>query len=141
MKLDEIRFLTVDDVKAIHRRMIDKWGGLDGLRSETLLESAVFAPQASFGGVLFFDTLAKMAASYAFSVAKNHAFADGNKRTGLAAAAMFLGNHGYHLQLGKEWKKRMEDVVEGTVAREKLARWFAEEIGGDVKVTESGSPG
>jgi death-on-curing protein len=78
-------FLTVDDVLQLHEDALEADGGAAGLRDRGLLESAVHAPQASFGGQWLVGDLFDMGATYMFHIACNHAFLDGNKRTALLA--------------------------------------------------------
>lgn len=79
-------FLTREQIDTIHRDQIDSWGGLHGLRSEHALESAIAQPLNVYfyGGDLF-----EIAAAYAFHIAESQAYLDGNKRTGVQAAADF----------------------------------------------------
>lgn len=83
-------FLNIDEVLEIHRRQLASYGGSEGIRDLALLESAVAMPQASFGGDFVHVGLFAMAAAYAFHIAENQPFVDGNKRTGLVAALVFL---------------------------------------------------
>ena len=83
-------FLDVEDVLLIHEEQLAKYGGAPGLRDAGLLESAVAMPRASAGGEFAHSDLFAMAAAYAFHVAQNQPFVDGNKRTGLLAAIVFL---------------------------------------------------
>ncbi|MBA3462669.1 MAG: type II toxin-antitoxin system death-on-curing family toxin [Deltaproteobacteria bacterium] len=83
-----IRFLGLDEVIALHRDQIARYGGKEGVRDLGLLESAVAVPEASFGGDYLHATLPEMVAAYFFHLAENHAFVDGNKR--IAAASMFM---------------------------------------------------
>jgi death on curing protein len=83
-------FLTVDEVVDLHDQQLARYGGATGLRDRGGLESAVATPQVSFGGTFLHDDLFHMAAAYAFHVAENQPFVDGNKRTGLLAALVFL---------------------------------------------------
>ncbi len=83
---DQYRFLTVDEVLELHDLQIQRYGGSSGVRDKGLLESAVAMPQASFGGKYMHEGLFQMAAAYAFHIAENQPFIDGNKRTALAAA-------------------------------------------------------
>lgn len=92
-------FLTLDEVLALHADQLDRYGGAPGVRDLGLLESALAAPRASFGGGLLHPTLPEMAAAYLFHVVKNHPFVDGNKRTGLAAVIAFLGLNGLWLEV------------------------------------------
>jgi death-on-curing protein len=86
----ELRHLTVEAVRAIHEQVLKAHGGPPGLRDPALLESAVAAPQASFGGAPLLKDPVEIAAAYLFYLCRNHPFADGNKRTGLAACLVFL---------------------------------------------------
>lgn len=90
-------FLTLEDVLEIHRLQLDRFGGGDGLRDLALLESAVAQPAATFGGAYLHADLFEMAAAYLFYVVSNHPFIDGNKRTGLLAALVFLDLNGVSL--------------------------------------------
>jgi death-on-curing protein len=87
-------FLTVEDVLQIHDEQLAAYGGATGIRDQGLLESAVAMPQASFGEAYLHEDLAHMAAAYAFHIAQNQPFLDGNKRTGLVAALVFLDLNG-----------------------------------------------
>jgi len=95
-------FLGVDDVLAIHLHQIDRYGGAPELRDPGLLESAVEAPRARFGGRLLHPDLFEMAAAYLFHIVQNHPFIDGNKRTGAAAALVFLDINGVELDIGDD---------------------------------------
>lgn len=90
-------FLSVEQVRAIHARMLKEFGGRSGIRDSGLLASAVAMPAARFGGEFLHDGIAAMAAAYLFHLCKNHAFIDGNKRVALASAAAFLACNGYRL--------------------------------------------
>jgi death on curing protein len=90
-----VEFLTLDDVLALHAGSIARFGGDPGVKDLGLLESAIAMPQATFGGQDLHETLAEKAAAYLFHVVKNHAFVDGNKRTGLACALVFLELNGH----------------------------------------------
>lgn len=82
--------LSVEIVKEIHAEAIKRFGGSDGIRDLALLESAVAAPQASFGGKSPFSDLEELAAAYLFYICRNHPFVDGNKRAALGACLVFL---------------------------------------------------
>jgi death-on-curing protein len=82
--------LTVSAVKAIHSEVLAAHGGSPGLRDETLLESAIAAPQATMMGRPLISDPIETAAAYLFYLCRNHPFIDGNKRTALAACLVFL---------------------------------------------------
>ena len=85
-----LKYLTVEAVKAIHGEVLAAHGGASGIRDETLLESAVAAPQASMMGQPLISDPLEIAAAYLFYISGNHPFLDGNKRTALAACLVFL---------------------------------------------------
>lgn len=84
--MKEPSFLTLAEVLEIQRVQTERYGGDLALRDRGLLKSALAQPEASFGGDFLHPTLFAMAAAYAFHIAENQPFVDGNKRTGLAAA-------------------------------------------------------
>jgi death-on-curing protein len=86
-----VRFLSLEQVLAIHADQVRRYGGGLGVRDLALLQSALAMPQASFSGQYLHPTLHEMAAAYLFHLTQNHPFLDGNKRIGLAAAIAFLG--------------------------------------------------
>ncbi len=90
----EPEFLTVEEVLQIHDEQLAAYGGASGIRDQGLLESAVAMPQASFGEAYLHEDLFHMAAAYAFHIAQNQPFVDGNKRTGLVATLVFLDLNG-----------------------------------------------
>ena len=73
-------FLTVEDVEQLHDEQLRLFGGLDGVRDRSALEAAVAMPVASFGGEFLHVGLFSMAAAYAFHLAEDQPFVDGNKR-------------------------------------------------------------
>ena len=94
MPSTELRHLSVQAVVAIHEQVLQAHGGSPGLRDAALLESAVAAPQASFGGEPLIKDLIEIAAAYLFYLCRNHPFVDGNKRTALACCLVFLESNG-----------------------------------------------
>jgi death-on-curing protein len=87
-------FLEVEDILLIHADQLERYGGLAGLRDHGLLVSAVSMPRSTYGGEFLHGDLFAMAAAYLFHLTRNHPFLDGNKRTGAAAALVFLDLHG-----------------------------------------------
>lgn len=83
-------FLTLEEVLYIHLDQVERYEGEAGLRDAGLLKSAVDMPRAAFGGKHAHADLFEMAAAYLFHIVSNHPFVDGNKRTGAAAALVFL---------------------------------------------------
>lgn len=92
MSTKQPEFLTWDILVALHRRSLERWGGLDGVRDRAGLESALGAAENVFfyGG----GDLHEIAAAYAFHLAESQGFLDGNKRTAIASATVFLEGNG-----------------------------------------------
>lgn len=95
--MSEPVFLTLAEVLELHRAQIERYGGDPGVRDIGLLESALAVPKASFGGEFLHASIFEMAAAYAYHVAENQPFVDGNKRTALAAALVFLEMNGHSI--------------------------------------------
>lgn len=93
------RFLSKRFVLAIHRDLIDSFGGTHGVRDDGLLESALAQPQMAAGRRLLHATVFEQAAAYLFHLCGNHPFVDGNKRVAFAATDTFLRLNGYRLTL------------------------------------------
>lgn len=111
--------LSVDNVREIHAAVIDAFGGSGGVRDENLLESAVAAPQAGFGGESAFSDLIEIAAAYLFYLCRNHPFVDGNKRTAMTAAIVFLRLNGIEPPPDSpEWEQLIFDVASSKLGRE-----------------------
>ena len=115
-----LKHLTVEAVKAIHREVLVAHGGAAGIRDETLLESAVAAPQATMKSQSLISAPIEIAAAYLFYICRNHSFLDGNKRTALAACLVFLETNEL-LPTAKlpidEWEKLMLDVAASKIDR------------------------
>lgn len=125
MNRGEIRFLSLEDVVALHEMQIERYGGARGIRDQGLLESAVGQPSASFGGEFVHHGLYEMAAAYAFHIAENQPFLDGNKRTALGAALVFLDWHDIEVQEpGGELYQAMIQLAERKLDKAGLARLF-----------------
>jgi death-on-curing protein len=106
-------------VLEVHAEAIAKFGGSDGVREMALLESAVAAPQASFGGKSPYANLAEAAAAYLYYLCKNHPFIDGNKRAALGACIVFLRLNGIEPKAdGPEWEELTLAVAAGRLDRD-----------------------
>ena len=120
-----LKHLTVEAVKAIHREVLAADGGAVGIRDETLLESAVAAPQASMMGQPLISDPLEIAAAYLFYICRNHPFLDGNKRTALAACLVFLENNGLlpdkKLPIN-DWEQFVLDVAASKINRDETTR-------------------
>jgi death-on-curing protein len=120
--------LTAEAVKAIHDEVLAAHGGSSGLRDVALLESAVAAPQATYGGEALLKDVVEIAAAYLFYLCSNHPFVDGNKRTALAACLVFLEANGRLPDLGlpgrdiDAWEALVLDVGSSRLDRDGTTR-------------------
>ncbi len=123
--MKEPNFLTLAEVVEIHRNQIELYGGDLGMRDIRLLQSAIAQPEATFDGAWLHPDLFTMAAAYAFHIAVNHSFTDGNKRAALAAALVFLEINGASLAdpSGKLYDAMIK-VASGEMDKETLAEIF-----------------
>ena len=110
-------------VVAIHEAMLAEHGGFRGIRDQSLLQSALARPQnlTAYGD----PDVADLAAAYAAGITCNHAFVDGNKRTGLAVALVFLLDNQYDLiAANDDLVMSMLAVANGTLSEAELAIWI-----------------
>ena len=91
------RYLTIPQILFLHARLTEETGGSHGLREMALLEAASARPQATFESQDLYPDLFSKTAALLDSLINNHPFVDGNKRTGIAAAGLFLRQNGYRL--------------------------------------------
>jgi death-on-curing protein len=115
-------FLSLADVVRIHVDQIERYGGRAGIRDPGLLQSALAMPRASFGGEWLHRDLYEMAAAYAFHLCQNHPFVDGNKRTALVCALVFLELNGISIEdpEGRLYQALM-DIASGSMEKLGLA--------------------
>jgi death-on-curing protein len=121
--MKKITFLTLAEVVEIHADQIEQYGGADGIRDINLLSSAVAMPYASFSGSFLHNDIFEMAAAYAYHISQNYPFVDGNKRTALASALVFLELNGISLVDPKE--KLYESIISLAAGKRNKAE-FAE---------------
>ena len=115
---DDCVHLSIEIVREIHAEVIKQFSGLNGVRDENLLASAVLTPQSSFGGKSPYADIIEVAAAYLFYICKNHPFLDGNKRAAMMAAIVFLRLNGIEpLPDSAEWEKLMLDVAASKIDR------------------------
>jgi death on curing protein len=113
----------------VHDWAVEEYGGAEGIRDLGLVESAVMAPQQTFGGRLLCQSLTEMAATYWYHLTRNHGFLDGNKRVGLLSADTFLLLNGLDLRLPvTEAVALALRVAEGKVTKTELAQVIADNV-------------
>lgn len=115
------KFIPIEIVILIHDDQIKEHGGSYGIRDQGLLESALAQPEVTFGGQLLNPTLSAQAAAYLFSLVKNHAFIDGNKRTAFEVMITFLAVNGYDLILSEDQAYQLViDIAENKLNKEQI---------------------
>ena len=116
----DIKWLSKEAVLAIHARQLAEHGGGTGVRDFGLLDSALQRPQNK----LAYET-PDLAAAYAYGIARNHPFIDGNKRTALVVSRTFLLINGYQITAPKDDRlKTFLALAEGSLSEDTLAAWF-----------------
>ncbi|CUI18061.1 Toxin doc (plasmid) [Candidatus Protochlamydia naegleriophila] len=118
-------FLSVEEVIHIHDELISEYGGLHGVRDMGLLISALEMPKAAMYGEYLHESIFDKASAYLFHIICNHAFIDGNKRTGAAVPLIFL------LQNGRKAKYNLDDfeemvckVAKGLFSKEEISKFL-----------------
>jgi death-on-curing protein len=114
-------------VLAIHSLQLAEHGGSEGIRDETLLDSALAKPLNVFA---YADQpeIFRLAATYAFGIARNHAFVDGNKRTALVVSLTFLERNGWDIVAPKEDVYfTFLHLADGSLREDELTAWFTQQ--------------
>ncbi len=123
--MEQIIYLTLEQILIIHQDQIDRYGGSSGLRDLALLESAVYRPQTTFSGKDLYSSIFEKAAALMHSLIMNHAFIDGNKRTGTVAALIFLSLNMIDISVGnKELVTAVLKIENEKWTIEKIAQWL-----------------
>jgi death-on-curing protein len=121
------RWVNPASLLAMHHQQLVEHGGLPGIRDRNAFESALARPrnQAAYGE----PDAAALGAAYAFGLARNHPFSDGNKRIAWIAANLFLRLNGYSIEfVPAEAVRIMEQLAGGAISEEDLASWFRQRI-------------
>ena len=117
-------WITADDVIALHSRVIQTSGGIDGLCDRAGLEAAIAAPLQAFGGQDLFPSMLEKIARLGYGLAANHAFIDGNKRIGMYVMLTFLEVNGIHMECTNEEVVEVGlSVASGTMGYDALLQW------------------
>ena len=117
--------LTIDEITYLHEKLIQKTGGMSGIRDIGMLESAVYSAMQSFGDEEVYPTPIERAARLAYSVTMNHPFMDGNKRTGMLVMLMTLKlNHIAKVYTQQELIWLGLSVADGSNGYEEILNWI-----------------
>jgi death-on-curing protein len=119
-----VKYLSPEQVLFIHSRIIDATGGAHGLRDIGLLQSAVSRPRATFNGKDLYKDLFHKAAAVMQSLAVDHPFIDGNKRTAITSAAVFLTLNGRVLEATRGELVAFAVAVAVGLPFHDIAAWF-----------------
>jgi death-on-curing protein len=120
-----VKYLYPKQILYLYQRIVQETGGSSGLRNEALLESAVYRPQASFGGEDLYPDLFAKAAALGHSLILNHPFVDGNKRIGFEAMRLMLRLNGYDLHASMEAKYDfVNEAAKGKLTEREMADWL-----------------
>lgn len=124
-----MRYLTLVEVLALHRLLVEQTGSSTAVRDLGALESAIAQPRMTFEGRDLYGTLAEKAVALGFSIIQSHPFVDGNKRVGHAAMETFLVLNGHELRASVDESERVViDVASGKCRREQFLRWIQEHL-------------
>ncbi|MEX0895599.1 MAG: type II toxin-antitoxin system death-on-curing family toxin [Patescibacteria group bacterium] len=127
--MQNIAFISIEEVVIIHERMIEIGGGSSGIRDIELLHSAIERPKASFSGKYVYNSVIEMGSAMLQSLAKNHPFVDGNKRTAFFATLRFFEKNNYRFALkNSEIVTFMVSVDTKSLSVEEITDWFNERI-------------
>jgi death-on-curing protein len=124
-----MRYLSLEEIIALHANVTAQSGGILGLRDRGALESAVAQPEMTFGGENLYPTVAEKAAALGHSLIQNHPFLDGNKRVGHAAIEVFLVLNGYEISAPVDEQEQIVlTVANGRMSRAELGEWLRRRI-------------
>lgn len=126
-----MRYLSINEVLLVHKKIIEQSGGMQGLLNEGALESAVAQPQMTFDGIDLYPTITEKASALGYSLINNHPFQDGNKRIGHAAMEIFLILNGYEINpliSIDEQESVILKVAASEMNREEFTSWLRQNI-------------
>ena len=125
MPSDTVQFLSLDEVRAIHKRVIEHFGGASGVRDTGMLESALYRPQTGY-----YEHLEEMAAALFESLLINHPFVDGNKPVAFFATDVFLRMNGWRMRVNDRvaFAFLMQRFEEGNCDFDHLLPWIRKSL-------------
>jgi death on curing protein len=119
------KFPTLEEALELHRALIERFGGTEGVRDLGALDSALFRPQTGY-----YETLTRQAAALMQSLAMNHPFVDGNKRVAFALTAIFLRMNGYRLVVPAPAAERfvVDQLIAEHATLDDIEQWLGEHM-------------
>ena len=124
-----MKILSKQQILLLHKILIEKFGGVVGVRDENLLDSAIYAPFQTFGGNELYPTATEKAARLGFGLIKNHPFIDGNKRIGTHAMLTLLELNNFFVDYDEEnLTEIIFRVADGSCDYSDLLKWLNNHI-------------
>lgn len=121
--------LTKEEIILFHNKLIERYGGMPGIRDEGLLDSAINTPYQGFGDFEFYPTVTEKAVRLCFGLVKNHPFADGNKRIGAMALLTTLDlNHMTLRTTSEELSEIILELAAGEINDRDLLQWVCDRL-------------
>lgn len=121
-------YITLQGIIDVHSEIIEKYGGVDGIRDIGLLASAIDMPKAKMYGEYLHPTIFDKAVAYLFHIIRNPPFIDGNKRTGTIAALTFLRLNKTYIKFSKKQSIDLEELVvqtaDGKTTKKQIAKFL-----------------
>jgi len=125
--MKKIRWIKCEEALAIHETQLAQTGGRSGIRDEGLLQSALVKPKNLLAYSEHCPTIPQLATAYAYGIASNHPFLDGNKRTAFVVSVVFLELNGYELRASEpDAYIAFMELTRGTMSQAELATWFTD---------------
>ncbi|SMB80686.1 death on curing protein [Desulfonispora thiosulfatigenes DSM 11270] len=122
-----MKYITVDYIIKLHKKMIATTGGSDGIRDIQLLHSAIENSRATFDGVELYLTVKEKCASICYSIINNHSFVDGNKRMGIYVMLILLEYNGIKLSFKQEELVNLGlNIAKGKFTKDEILNWINE---------------
>lgn len=118
-------FLAVEEVIQVHDELVSTYGGLHGIKDMGLLLSAIEMPKACMFGEFLHESIFDKAAAYLFHIVCNHAFLDGNKRTGAAITLIFLSLNGNEIKYDMlDFEEMVCKVAQGLFSKKEISKFL-----------------
>ncbi|MBA3723096.1 MAG: type II toxin-antitoxin system death-on-curing family toxin [Parachlamydiaceae bacterium] len=120
-----MKYLTLEEVLELHDVLIEKFGGLKGVRDVNLLISAIETPKATMFDEDLYPSVYEKAAAYLYHIVQNHPFNDGNKRTGFGVSYLFLRANKVSIIFDDiEYEDLVVEVAKGNITKEQITYFF-----------------
>jgi len=122
-----MKWIPLDNIITLHKKMIRATGGLSGIRDINLLQSAIFNAQATFDGIDLYPNLESKCAAVCYGVINNHPFVDGNKRMGIYLLLILLEYNDYIIEYSEDELVELGfGIAKDTISRDDIVLWIKE---------------